>query len=86
MKLLVMFLFFLGMYMISVYHVRIESAVPMTTTPEQSRKKSQESVSDLYSMMFDKSGPWLEKFVYNHPDEPKMKEPEKAKMSLFSAE
>ena len=45
-------------------------------------QKEVPQVSQLYSDMFDLSGPWVEKFIYNHPEEPKMKEPEKEKMSF----
>ena len=43
-----------------------------------------EKVSEMYAGMFNNSGPWMEKFIYNHPEEPKTKEAEKTKMKLFT--
>lgn len=78
MKVFVIFLFFLGLYLITI---TIQNQSTRDEEPPQ-QQKGVPKVSQLYSEMFDMSGPWVEKFIYNHPEEPQMKEPEKEKMSF----
>lgn len=89
MKVLVMFLFFLGIYMISIHNYKLsqsenkeDKSKPIYSGVDSD---SNSGVSDIYSSMFHNSGPWLEKFIYNHPEEPKMKQPDDSKMQMYSS-
>ena len=85
MKVFVIFLFFLGLYLItSALQKSSVGGNNKTNTPAAgvNQLAGQQPISQLYSEMFDMSGPWVEKFIYNHPEEPELKEPEKEKMSF----
>lgn len=90
MKVLVIFLFFLGLYMISIAQMSTKNNSNEDTQVNDSKKQvgllsgRGEKVSEMYTGMFNNSGPWMEKFIYNHPEEPKTKETETTKMKLFT--
>jgi|AACY02.5.fsa_nt_gi hypothetical protein len=90
MKVLVIFLFFLGLYMISIAQMSTQNNSNEDAQVNDSRQRigllsgRGEKVSEMYAGMFNNSGPWMEKFIYNHPEEPKTKEAEKTKMKLFT--